>query len=77
LNNFEGKFILSTWHSNKYRENKYLKTIWKNFNIITKEHFYHLGGSESNRNSMLEALILNHSIPKIKERKVLKQATLF
>jgi len=77
LDSFEGKFILSTWHSNKYRENEYLKTIWKKFKIVTKEHFYHLGGSEDNRNSMLEALILNHKIPKIKEIKHFKQLSLF
>jgi len=77
LDNFDGKFILSTWHSNKYRDNEYLKTIWKKFNIVPKEHFYHLGGSESNRNSMLEALILNYPIPKIEEKKVLKQLLLF
>lgn len=70
LNNFEGKFILSTWHSNKYRENEYLKTIWKKFNLLTKEHFYHLGGSENNRNSMLEALILNHQPSKVENKNV-------
>jgi len=77
LDDFEGRFILSTWHSNKYRENEYLKSIWKKFELVTKEHFYHLGGSESNRNSMLEALILNHKIPKIEDKKVLKQQVLF
>ena len=77
LDGFEGKFILSTWHSNKYRDNEYLKTIWKKFNILTKEHFYHLGGSENNRNSMLEALILNHKAPKIEDRKVFMQGLLF
>ncbi|MEO0075607.1 MAG: DNA adenine methylase, partial [candidate division WOR-3 bacterium] len=53
------KFILSTWHSNKYRYNKYLDTLWNNLYILTKEHFYHIGGSEENRNPMLEALISN------------------
>jgi len=78
LSNFDGKFILSTWHSNKYRDNEYLKTIWKKFNLLTKEHFYHLGGSESNRNSMLEALILNHEAPScIKENIITKQNSLF
>lgn len=75
LNNFEGKFILSTWHSNKYRENEYLKTIWKKFNLLTKEHFYHIGGSENNRNSMLEALILNHKPPKIQNKVIKVQKT--
>jgi len=69
LEQFKGKFILSTWHSNKYRKNEYLNTIWKKFNLVTKEHFYHLGGSENNRNSMLEALILNHKIP-VKQNKL-------
>lgn len=77
LCNFEGKFILSTWHSNKYRENEYLKTIWKRFNLLTKEHFYHLGGSENNRNSMLEALILNHKPPILQEKKANTQHSLF
>ena len=70
LDDFEGKFILSTWHSNKYRENEYLKSIWKKFNIVTKEHFYHLGGSENNRSSMLEALVLNYVAPNIEKKKV-------
>ncbi|MDQ7046233.1 MAG: Dam family site-specific DNA-(adenine-N6)-methyltransferase [Sulfurovum sp.] len=77
LDNFEGKFILSTWHSNKYRENEYLKTIWKKFEIVTKEHFYHLGGSEGNRNAMLEALILNHTPPKIDRKEQRIQGSLF
>lgn len=75
LNNFNGKFILSTWHSNKYRNNEYLNTIWKKFNLLTREHFYHLGGSQNNRNSMLEALVLNYKIPKIEEKIVIKQVS--
>ena len=64
LKNFKGKFILSTWHSNKYRENEFLTRLWKNFNILTKKHFYHIGAKELNRNSMLEALVMNYN-PKI------------
>ena len=59
LNKSESRFILSTWHSNDYRENKYLNTIWSKFNILTREHFYHIGGFEKNRNPMLEALVTN------------------
>lgn len=51
-------FMLSTWHSNKYRENKIFEKNWETCEIITKEHFYHIGGSEENRNSMTEALIM-------------------
>jgi DNA adenine methylase len=60
LSNCPAKFILSTWHSNKYRTNKYIEEYWSSFFIITKEHFYHVGGSEINRNSMLEAFVLNY-----------------
>ena len=60
LSRFKGKFILSTWHHNDFRENDYIKSLWSNFNILTKEHFYHVGGKEGNRNPMVEALITNY-----------------
>lgn len=59
LTDFQGKFILSTWHHNDYRENEYIKSIWANFSILTREHFYHVGGKEKNRNPMFEALVTN------------------
>jgi len=59
LSNTPARFILSTWHSNKYRDNPMLKTLWKEYHIVTKEHFYHIGAREANRNPMLEALIMN------------------
>ena len=59
LGETENKFILSTWHSNDFRENEYLKTIWSTYYLLTREHFYHIGGKEKNRNAMLEALITN------------------
>jgi DNA adenine methylase len=59
LDTFNGKYILSTWHSNKYRNNDELSK-YNNNNILTKEHFYHLGASENNRNAMTEALVLNY-----------------
>ncbi|MBF0573007.1 MAG: Dam family site-specific DNA-(adenine-N6)-methyltransferase [Desulfamplus sp.] len=59
LSKFDGHFILSTWHHNDYRENEYIKTLWSDFHILTKDHFYHVGGSEKNRNPMVEALITN------------------
>ena len=52
--------MLSTWHSNQYRENNYLESLWKNYSIVTTSHFYHLGGKEENRNAVTEALILNY-----------------
>ena len=59
LVNSKTKFILSTWLSNKYRTNDYIFSIWKNCYISTKEHFYHVGGKESNRNAVYEALLSN------------------
>jgi len=59
LSETKAKFILSTWHSNKYRKNEYLETLWSRFHVVTKEHFYHVGATEANRNSMLEALVMN------------------
>lgn len=55
------KFILSTWHSNRYRHNAVLEQHAAQFAILTKEHFYHVGASEDNRNSMLEAIVLNYT----------------
>jgi DNA adenine methylase len=59
LSRFEGKFILSTWYKNKYRENEYIKRFWSKFNLITRNHFYYVGGKEINRNPIIEALVTN------------------
>jgi DNA adenine methylase len=78
LSNTQAKFILSTWHSNQYRENETLKTLWSSFHVVTKEHFYHVGARESNRSAMLEALVMNfvsHPISVNKTKNV--QKTLF
>ena len=52
-------FILSTWHSNQHRENHTIQTLWSDFNVLTREHFYHVGANEENRKPMLEALVTN------------------
>ncbi len=54
------RFVLSTWHSNQHRENLYIDSHWSDFQIITREHFYHVGASEENRKPMLEALVMNY-----------------
>lgn len=56
----KAKFILSTWHSNQYRENAYIKELWSDFDMSVISHFYHLGASESNRNEIKEALVRNY-----------------
>ncbi len=55
------KFILSTWHSNKYRQNTRLEQHFSQFCILTRPHFYHVGASEKNRNAVVEALVLNYT----------------
>lgn len=60
----KAKFIMSTWLKNKYRENSYVTSTWSDCSIVTKEHFYHVGAKESNRNAVTEALLTNFSTPK-------------
>ena len=74
----KARFILSTWHSNQYRENQTLKTLWKRFDLVTQEHFYHIGAKESNRGAVLEALVMNFAPPRKKtEKKQTLQQVLF
>lgn len=54
------RFILSTWDKNQYRKNEYIDTVWKGCYKLNKEHFYHVGANESNRNPMMEALLMNY-----------------
>jgi len=53
------KVILSTWHSNDYRTNTFIESLWSDYHMLTREHFYHVGAKEVNRNPMLEALLTN------------------
>ncbi|HQE60128.1 MAG TPA: Dam family site-specific DNA-(adenine-N6)-methyltransferase [Spirochaetota bacterium] len=59
LKNTKAKFILSTWHHNDYRNNLMIDKYWNEFNIVTRDHFYHSGGKIENRNSIVEALVYN------------------
>ncbi|MBQ9594828.1 MAG: Dam family site-specific DNA-(adenine-N6)-methyltransferase [Synergistaceae bacterium] len=56
----QNKFMLSTWCSNQYRENKYINTIWSFCRKIKHEHFYHVGAKEINRHPVIEALLVNY-----------------
>jgi DNA adenine methylase len=55
------KFILSTWHSNKFRKNHWIERHWTEpgFYVLLREHFYHVGSTEDLRHPMIEALITN------------------
>lgn len=77
LRKTSAKFILSTWHSNIYRENLALEKYSKNFEVITKEHFYHVGARELNRNSMTEAIVINYPKVKTQTAAVSYQSSLF
>jgi DNA adenine methylase len=61
LQESRGRFILSTWHHNDYRENEYVKSLWSKYKVLTRPHFYHVGGKEDNRNPVTEALVTNFS----------------
>jgi DNA adenine methylase len=56
------RFVLSTWYQNRYRTNESVTAEWRSpeFTINKFEHFYHVGPTESLRNSMTEALISNY-----------------
>lgn len=69
LSSFGGKFILSTWHHNDYRENEYVKNLWSEHSVLTREHFYHVGGKERNRNPVIEALVTNFITTSTERRK--------
>lgn len=70
----KSRFILSTWHHNDYRENAYIKSLWSQFTILTREHFYHIGGSENNRNPMMEAIVTNLKNPVVNIDQVLSKS---
>jgi DNA adenine methylase len=36
--------------------------LWSRFSVLTKDHFYHVGGKEKNRNPAVEALVVNFQI---------------
>lgn len=59
LKNSKAKFILSTWHHNRFRKNIWMDRLWSQFNVLRREHFYHLGAREDNRHGMVEALATN------------------
>lgn len=62
------RFILSTWHSNEYRENQAIQSNWQGPSFFTRtcEHFYHVGSTEALRNAMTEALIANYDMLAVK-----------
>lgn len=68
LSRTPAKFMLSTWEENTYRRNSFIDDLWGVFPRVTQAHFYHVGGSEANRNAMMEALVMNYEPPIRKEK---------
>ena len=54
--------MLSTWDHNDYRKNEYIVSVWGDCEKITREHFYHVGAKEANRNPVVEALLTNYTV---------------
>ena len=52
-------FAMSMWKENAYRKNSYIYNYWNNYEMRDLPHFYFVGGKESNRNSVIETLILS------------------
>ena len=59
LSSGQSRFILSTWHHDDFRKNDYIELFWDRFTVLERDHFYHVGASERNRNPMVEALVTN------------------
>lgn len=51
-------YAFSMWLQNEYRSNPHIEK-WTKGELLTTEHFYHVGAKESNRNKMIEALIVS------------------
>ncbi len=51
-------FMLSTWDFNDYRKNEYIDVVWSFCKKVSVPHFYHVGAKESNRNPIMEALLM-------------------
>jgi len=85
LKRTSAKFLLSTWHHNEFWENMMIRKFWSDFNIVTRDHFYHSGGKLENRKAIVEALVFNftssirrhnHDIKKHAEQLVLLEKSM-
>jgi DNA adenine methylase len=60
LSTSRAKFALSTWYGSEFRQNPMVEKYWKEYYVLTKDYFYHVGAKESNRHPVVEALVLNY-----------------
>jgi len=62
-------FALSMWKENKYRKNTHLE-LWSTFTEErTYAHYYHIGATESLRNSIIEVLLIKKGYAAQPEKK--------
>lgn len=52
---------LSMWKENEFRKNDHLFTYWSDFHWYEHDHFYHLGGKETNRHPMIEIIAIKYN----------------
>lgn len=57
----EARFMLSSWQGNRHRVNEALAALWGDCRVVAREHYYHVGAREANRNAMREALVMNYA----------------
>lgn len=76
LKKTKARFILSTWLKNDFRVNEAISLLWGEHNIITKSHYYHVGGKIENRNPVVEALITNFDLVSYPKRETVKELSL-
>ena len=51
-------FALSMWLENQHRQNLHLQQCWKDLEVRTFQHFYHVGSKETWRGAIVEALLI-------------------
>lgn len=56
--NTEAHVCLSMWKENEFRKNDHLFEYWSDFQWYEQNHFYHIGGKETNRHPMIEILAI-------------------
>ncbi|MBQ6757777.1 MAG: Dam family site-specific DNA-(adenine-N6)-methyltransferase [Selenomonadaceae bacterium] len=60
LKSSKKRFMISTWLKNDFRINSSVEDIWKFCHKEVQGHFYHVGAKKINRNSIVEAVLMNY-----------------
>jgi len=57
--NTDARVVLSTWYQANGKTNEYVKSLWGDLNLHTKDHRYSVGQKKENRYPVVEALLTN------------------